>query len=288
LKYCCCSCLIFEFFPEFLARITPGISICFGGSLITLLLSSRQKQIIQALRPGDEILLSELAQRISISESTLRRELSALEEIDLVQRKSGKVRPAYSIDNEIPFLARTAINEDEKKRIAKAALDLVLNGETIFIAGGTTTLEFARLLPGRYQLIAVTNALPVANALIGRRGIKLVVLGGEVRREEQTMHGHLTIIGSQELRADKLFYGVEGFSLEHGITHSQLVEVSTDRALISACAETILLADHTKFGRVAPALVAPISQVHRIVTGRELESEYVSGLRASGIQVILA
>jgi DeoR/GlpR family transcriptional regulator of sugar metabolism len=230
--------------------------------------------------------LSELAQRLSISESTLRRELSTLEEADLVQRKSGRVSLAYSIETEVPFLARSAVNEEEKKRIARAALDLVCNGETIFVAGGTTTLELARLLPGKSQIIVVTNALPVANVLIGRRGIKLVILGGEVRHEEQTMHGHLTIIGSQELRADKLFYGVEAVSLEHGITHSQLVEVSTDRALISACAEMILLADHTKFGKIAPALVAPLTQVNRIVTGHELDQEYVVSLQARGIQVI--
>jgi DeoR/GlpR family transcriptional regulator of sugar metabolism len=253
-----------------------------------LFLTERQKKIVRALRPEQAIPLGELAQAIGISESTLRREVSALIEEGLVERQSGKLLPGYSEGSEIPLVVRTTINADEKKRIARAALELVHNGETIFVPGGTTTLAFARLLPGQRQLTVVTNALPVANVLVSQRGIKLVVLGGEVRRGEQTMHGHMTISGIQELRADKLFYGVEGISLEHGITHSQLIEVSTDRALISACIETILLADHTKFGKVASALVAPLSQVHRIVTGHELTSEFVTGLQAQGIQVILA
>lgn len=253
-----------------------------------LFLTERQQKIVRALRPDQAIPLDELAHSIGISASTLRRELSNLINEGLVERQSGKVLPAYSEASEIPLVVRTTINADEKKRIAKAALELVRNGETIFVSGGTTTLEFACLLPGQRQLTVVTNALPVANVLVDQRGIKLVVLGGEVRRGEQTMHGHLTVLGSQELRADKLFYGIEGISLEHGITHSQLIEVSTDRALISACIETILLADHTKFGKVASALVAPLSLVHRIVTGRELAPEFITGLQAQDVQVILA
>ena len=253
-----------------------------------LYLTERQRQIVRALRPDQAIPLGDLARTIGISESTLRRELAALVEDGLVERQSGKLLPGYSAAAEIPLLVRTTINADEKQRIAKAALELVGNGETIFVAGGTTTLEFARLLPGQRQLTVVTNALPVANVLVSQRGIKLVVLGGEVRNGEQTMHGHLTVFGCQELRADKLFYGVEGISLEHGVTHSQLIEVSTDRALIGACRETILLADHTKFDKVASALVAPLSQVSRIVSGRELPTEFIEGLQAQGVQVILA
>ena len=253
-----------------------------------LFLTHRQKKIIWTLRSSQAISLGDLACCLEISESTLRRELSPLIDAGLVHRQAGKAMLACSNATETPFVVRSMLNEDEKKRIAKAALELVRDGETIFVAGGTTALEFARLLPGKRQLTIVTNALPVANVLVSKRGIKLVLLGGEVRPDEQTMHGHLTVYGSQELRAAKLFYGVEAISLERGITHSQLVEVSTDRALISACTETILLADHTKFGKVAPALVVPVSQVHRIVTGRELALEFVAGLQAQGVQVILA
>jgi len=253
-----------------------------------LYLTERQKKIIQALRPDQAISFNELAQMVGISESTLRREVSALIDEGLVERQTGKLLPGFTSEAEIPLVVRTTIHAEEKKRIASAALELVHNGETIFVAGGTTTLEFARLLPGQRQLTVVTNALTVANLLVSQRGIKLVVLGGEVRRGEQTMHGHLTISGAQELRADKLFYGVEGVSLEHGVTHSQLIEVSTDRALISACIETIILADYHKIGKVAPALVAPLSQISRIVTGRELPVEFITGLKAQGVQVILA
>jgi len=256
--------------------------------MIDHLLSQRQKKILQALRLKQPVSIHDLAQSVQMSDSTLRRNLQELTEMNLIVRQSGKVYWAFPPDTENPFLLRGMVNEDEKQRIACAALELVRNGETIYISGGTTTLEFACLLPGKRRITVITNSLPVANALTGDRNIKLVVLGGEVRWGEQTMHGHLTLNGIEQLRADKLFYGIEAVSLEHGLTHSQLVEVSTDRALINACAQTILLSDHTKFGRVAPAIVVAVNQVHTIVTGRELAAEFVEGLRSRNVQVILA
>jgi DeoR family transcriptional regulator of aga operon len=252
------------------------------------LLSQRQKIILQALRLKQPVSIHDLAQSVQMSDSTLRRNLQPLTDLNLIMRQSGKVYWAFVPDTENPFLLRGMVNEDEKHRIASAALELVRNGETIYISGGTTTLEFARLLPGKLRITVITNSLPIGNALVGDRNIKLVILGGEVRWGEQTMHGHLALYGIEQLRADKLFYGIEAISLEHGLTHSQLVEVGTDRALIKACGQTIVLADHTKFGKVAPAVVVPVSEVHTIVTGRELAAEFVEGLQSRSVQVVMA
>ncbi len=252
-----------------------------------LALSERQKRILNALRSNKPTSLKELSQRVRISDSTLRRDLFPLVDSGLVTRQFGSVQLAYSPDVETPFVLRATINEEEKRRIARAAVDLIQEGDSIFISGGTTTRELAQLLPLRQRLTVITNALPVANAVVGKPGIKLVILGGEVRRDEQNMHGHLTLFGVDQLRAELLFYGIEAISLEHGLTHSHLIEVSTDRALIRACSRTIVLADNSKFGKVAPAVVAPLSQVHTIITGRGLAQAYVDRLREQQIQLIL-
>jgi DeoR/GlpR family transcriptional regulator of sugar metabolism len=132
----------------------------------------------------------------------------------------------------------------------------------------------------------ITNSMRVANTLIDINGIQLIVLGGRVRPGEQTLHGHLTEWGAQQMRADKLIYGVQAISLQHGLTHGQMVEVSTDRALAEASSQVIVLADHTKFGQVAPALVLPLSKVHTIITGLETPDETIVALRTAGVQVI--
>ena len=258
------------------------------------MLSSSRKRIerttalLGILQKDNAVPIDELASELEISSSTLRRELRDLVNQSLVTVAVGKVSLATISNEERPFALRTLLNNEYKVRIGRRALDLVHNGDTIFIAGGTTTLEFARLIPGQRRVTVITNALRVVDLLVDQPGIDLIALGGAVRPGEQTLHGHLTDWGVAQFRADKLIYGIEAISLQHGLTHSQIVEVSTDRALASAATQTIILADHTKFGKVAPALVMPLEKVHVIVTDRELAADIVESLCAKGIQVILA
>jgi DeoR/GlpR family transcriptional regulator of sugar metabolism len=91
-----------------------------------------------------------------------------------------------------------------------------------------------------------------------------------------------------QFRADKLFYGVEAISLQHGVTHSQIVEVGTDRALANAATEVIVLADHTKFGKVAPAFVLALEKIHVLVSDRNLSEEVLQSLKSRNVRVILA
>jgi len=248
----------------------------------------RTTALLHALQKNDSIPIDDLARQLEISSSTLRRELRDLANQSLVTIAIGKVSLAKNSIEERPFALRSLLNSQEKAHIGGRALDLVNNGDSIFIAGGTTTLEFARLLPGERRVTVITNALRVVDLLVDQPGIELIALGGAVRPGEQTLHGHLTDWGVAQFRADKLFYGIEAISLQHGLTHSQVVEVSTDRAFASAATQTIILADHTKFGKVAPALVMPLDKVHIIVTGRDLADDIVESLCAKGIQVILA
>jgi len=248
----------------------------------------RKAALLHFLQKNESIPIDELAQQMEVSSSTLRRELRDLVNESLVTVTIGKVSLATPSNEERPFALRSLLNGEEKVRIGRVALELVHNGDTIFIAGGTTTLEFARLLPCQRRLTVITNALRVVDLLVDRPGIDLIALGGAVRPGEQTLHGHLTDWGVAQFRADKLFYGIEAISLQHGLTHSQIVEVSTDRAFASAATQTIILADHTKFGKVAPALVMPLEKVHVIVTDRDLAPDIVDSLSAKGIRVILA
>ena len=248
----------------------------------------RRAALLQLLQGHATLSIDDLARRVKVSNSTLRRELHDLAAEGLVRVNTGNVSLASPSNEERPFALRALSNRAEKARIGRAALDLVQNGDTVFISGGTTTLELAKLLPGQRRLTVITNAVRVLNLLADQPGIDLVTLGGAVRPGEQTMHGHLTELGVAQFRADKLFFGIEAISLQHGLTHSQIPEVSTDRALVGAATQTIVLADHTKFGQVAPALVVPLEKIQVIVTDRDLPADVLQGLRARSIQVILA
>lgn len=248
--------------------------------------TQRKAGLIRLLQEHESISIPDLSQASGLSQSTLRRELHQLIEEGLVKVNVGQVTLAAS--EEMPFAFRSILNTDVKQKIGRASLDLIQNGETIFIAGGTTTLELAKLLPRQRRLTVITNALRVADLLVDVSGIDLIVLGGAVRPGEQTMHGHLTEWGVHQFRADKLFYGVEAINLQHGVTHSQIVEVGTDHALANAATEVIVLADHTKFGKVAPAFVLALEKIHVLVSYQGLPDEMVQSLRAKNVHVILA
>ena len=168
--------------------------------MLSQLQSPRQKLLLQILQSNQPLTIRELSKRMEISDSTLRRELRPFLEAGIIVSQSGRLMLGFTAESENPFILRTTINEEEKRRIAHCALELVENGDTIFIAGGTTTLEFARLLPDGRRLTVITNSLLVANALAGNRNIRLVVLGGELRPDEYTMHGHLTLQAIEQVR----------------------------------------------------------------------------------------
>ena len=134
----------------------------------------------------------------------------------------------------------------------------------------------------------ITNSLPVINALAGQEGISLVCLGGMLRESELSFIGHITEQSLAEVRADKVIIGTRAISLEHGLTHEYLPETLTDRAILRAGREVIIVADHSKFGREATVLLAPLSAIHTIVTDAETPADFLKTARKAGIRVILA
>jgi DeoR/GlpR family transcriptional regulator of sugar metabolism len=247
----------------------------------------RKTELLRVLQAQESIALGDLGRILQISDSTLRRDLQEIIDTGYVRLSAGRVERVAVSGEEIPFTLREMLNKEEKKLIALSALELIQNGETIFISGGTTTYELACLLPGRRRLTVITNSLRVANKVVDCSGIELVILGGKIRPNEQTMHGHLTESAVQELRADKFFYGIPAIHPIHGLTHGQTIEVSTDRLMASAATQVIVLVDHTKVGKVAPALVLPISKLDTVITGREVSPEFIESLTLQNVKVLL-
>ena len=250
----------------------------------------RQRQICQLIEEKRLATVAELSQYFGVSEATIRRDLEKLESKGLLQRFHGgaifsdgrRARP------EPPIIQRAEENAGEKRKIGRAAAALVEDGETIFIGSGTTTLEVARHLKSKKNLTVITNALNIANELAGEQDITLIVVGGLLRHSELSMIGHIAEQALKELRADKVIMGMRALSLRDGLTNDYLPETMTDRAIISFAPEVILVVDHSKFGKVSTALVAPVDHVSKIVTDDKAPPEIIAELRKLGIEVILA
>src|SRR5215208_2149069 len=226
----------------------------------------RQKQILSLLSQHGRLSVAEIVSQFSISEATARRDLESLAAQGKAQRVHGGVMAVEQAPPELPILEREKEQTDEKTRIGRAAAGLVGNHETVFLGSGTTVLEIARHLRDHKNLTVITNALPVLNALAGIKEITVVSLGGMLRDSELSFIGHITEQSLAEVRADKVFMGIRGVSLEHGLTNDYLQETLTDRAIMKSGREVIIVADHTKVNRVSTVLLAPLSQMNMLVS----------------------
>jgi DeoR family transcriptional regulator of aga operon len=248
----------------------------------------RQNQILEFLQRNPRISIAEICGNFSVSQATARRDLECLAREAKIQRVHGGAIATNQAPPEQPIIQRQGEQSEEKIRIGRAAAALVQAGETIFLGSGTTVLEVARALRGRADLTVLTNSLPVVNALAGKEGITLICLGGLLRPSELSFIGHIAEQSLGEVRADKVFIGTRAISLEHGLTHEYLPETMTDRAILKAGREIIVIADHTKVGRAATVLLAPLDSIQTLVTDAATPPGFIKALRKRGIRVVTA
>ncbi|MGC8837174.1 MAG: DeoR/GlpR family DNA-binding transcription regulator [Anaerolineae bacterium] len=249
--------------------------------------AERRQQIAQFIRQRKRATVAELSEHFGVSEATIRRDLEHLDSAGVIRRTHGGAIAVERAAPEPPVVLRIAESREEKARIGRAAADLIRDGETVFLGSGTTTLEVARNLGHKKGLTVITNALNIAQQLAGQEQITVIVAGGLLRHSELSMIGHLTEQMLRELRADKVIMGMRAISIEDGLTNDYLPETMTDRAIIQFAPEVILVADHTKFGKVATAFVAPVTAVHKIVTDDKVPPSIVAELQRIGIEAIV-
>ena len=161
------------------------------------------------------------------------------------------------------------------------------DGMAIGLTGGTTTTEVARALAARPDLTVVTNALNIAVELAVRANLKLIVTGGVARSASYELVGPLADATLQGIYVDLAFVGVDGIDPARGLTTQNEVEAATDRALIARAGRTIVVADGSKLGHVAFALIAGLETVEELLTDADADPAEVERLRAAGLRVTL-
>ncbi len=249
---------------------------------------ARHQRIVNLLETNTHVSVSELSERLGVSQATVRRDLDRLQEEGQLQRIHGGAILVEHAAPEPPVMQRTEENAEEKRRIGEAAADLVHEGDTVFIGSGTTTLEVARCLAGREDITVITNALTVINALAQEEGITLLSTGGLLRPSELSFIGHIAELALQELRPQKVIMGIRAINLTDGLTNDYVPEVSTDRVIIRSAPEVILVADHSKFDRISTAFVASVTTIDKIVTDSGTSPETLRELGQKGAEVIVA
>lgn len=253
----------------------------------TLSSLERQEQLLQFLGQHERATVNQICEQFSISPATARRDLEALAERGEVERFHGGAKAARPAPPEAPALQREAEQTAEKRRIGQATASLIKNGETVFLGSGTTVLEVARHLHDHRDLTVITNSLLVINLLADTPGLTIVGLGGMLRSSEMSMIGHITEQALVEVKVHQVIIGIRALDIEHGLTNDYLPETMTDRAILSSGGKVIIVADHTKIGRVSTAYVAPVTAMDQFITDSDTSPEFVAALRAKNIDVLV-
>jgi DeoR family fructose operon transcriptional repressor len=231
--------------------------------------------------------IGELSQQLRVSPATIRRDLDQLERLGQIRRVHGGAVSVESRLEEPMFDDKASMAVREKHRIARAALEYIRPDERIFLDGGSTVLELARLIRDRTNLTVVTNSLRAAVELAGR-GPRLILIGGELRRLSQTIVGPLSRLTMQEIFVDKAFMGTIGLSLKEGLTTTDPGEAFTKEFIMERAREVILLADSSKFGKVSFACAGRLNKIRALITDHVKDRKFAAQLRKLGIEIVQA
>lgn len=246
----------------------------------------RREQLLRFVETHERVTIPQICQEFLVSPATARRDLELLEAEGKIRRFHGGALSLRNAPPEPAFTERSGEQAEEKRRIGRAAAALINDGETLFLGSGTTVLEVARNLRQHHSLTVITNSLLVMNMLADVPDMTVVGLGGILRATEQSFIGHLTELSLSELRVNKVIMGIRAVDLDTGITNDYLPETQTDRKILSISRAVIVVADHTKCGRISSVFLAPLSQVNTFVTDTRAPAEFTSALSDMGIQVL--
>lgn len=246
-----------------------------------MLLDERRALILQTIEEKGVVALSDLVDRIGASESTIRRDLEFLDGIGQLRRTRGGA--AYVGESITPFEQRTATALREKRRIAQAVAEMIEPGESVLLDGGTTTLEVARRLSGK-SLQVVTNSLPIANLLANQQKVELVLIGGYVYPKTGVALGPHAVAMLKQIHVRRLVMSVGGIT-EQGLFNSNALLVETERQMMDAAEEVLVVSDSSKFGHPALAHLAPLDVVDRLVTDSGVTDEWRTIFEQAGVDV---
>lgn len=248
----------------------------------------RQRWIVEQARADGRVEVAALAEELSVTTETIRRDLTTLERHALLRRVHGGAIPIERLGFEPALAARVGVLAAEKERIARLALDELPEEGAILLDAGTTTARLAEALPADRELVVVTNSLPIAMSLSVRPNLTVLLLGGKVRGRTQAAVDAWALQALADSYVDVAFVGTNGISLERGLTTPDTTESAVKRAMIRAARRSVVLADHTKVGQDHLSRFAGLEEIDTLITDSGLDGQVADELRASGLKVLQA
>jgi DeoR family transcriptional regulator of aga operon len=269
----------------------PSSRAAAGGSDTEpgLLVAERRHRIVELLREHGKVTVEALAARFATSAVTIRTDLAALEADGALERTHGGALLRREDDDQ-PIAVKQTLHHAEKVRIAKVAAGLIQDGETIILDSGTTTAEIAKQIRKLevHSINVITNALNIASLLADVPAVRLIMPGGILRPESNSLSGHIAEAALANLQADRLFLGADGLDPERGVMTPHLPEAQLNAKMIEISRQVIAVADSSKLMRRNISLIARVEQLHMLITDTGANPDVVAELQRRGVEVRLA
>jgi len=246
----------------------------------------RRSRVLELIRVRGFVALEDLVRELGVSESTVRRDLDALEQQGTARRTHGGVLYAGGLPRLGEFDERQTLHWAAKRAIAARAAEAIADGETVLLDGGTTTYEVARLLVGR-PLQVVTNSLPVANLFATESRTDLVLLGGYVSPRTGVCLGPYANELLGRLHVTTTVLSAAGIA-EEGLFNAHLLLAETEQAMLRAAGRVVVVADSSKFGHRSLTLVSALDAVDVFVSDTSLSEDWRRRIAAAGAELLLA
>lgn len=244
--------------------------------------AQRRQAILSTLSTAGRVDVAAMAEELSVTGETVRKDLIALERQGQLRRVHGGAIPTLGLSFEPEVSARVEF-ADEKRRIAKAAVAHLPRSGTILIDAGSTTDRLAELIPPDRRLTAFTNTLPIALALAGKPNVTVYTLGGRVRGRTLAEVDSWAARTLSEINVDVAFLGANGISLDRGLTTPDPAEAAIKHLMIGCARRRILLADHSKIGHVSTYKYGDLADIDLLITDPDIADSDETALRTAGL-----
>ena len=244
----------------------------------------RQTQILDILSQKKQVTVLDLAQALQVSDVTIRKDLSILEDKGLLKREHGFATLPESDD----ISTRLLFNYDTKRKIARKALESVKDGETVMIESGSCCALLAEEMAlHRRNITLITNSVFIANFLRDKLAVRIILLGGEFQPQAQVMVGPLVKKSVKNFFVDKFFIGTDGFN-KNGATSGDMMRAEAVRDMAETARRTIILTDSKKFSQSGVVPLLNYSELSAIYTDDKISVEDQKKMEIAGVQIVLA
>jgi DeoR/GlpR family transcriptional regulator of sugar metabolism len=253
--------------------------------------AERRSQIGQMVLEKGKVLVADLVDQFRVTETSIRRDLTLLEEGGRLKRVHGGAIPIPGSSRTDSFAEKKELHIKAKERIGKVAAELIRPKDIVLLDSGTTTLQVVRHVPSVLRnsnmITLVTNSQPIAQEVLTWPSPNLTILGGLYLPDYQATVGPQTLAQLDELTADKVFLGADGVTLGSGATIANILMAEVDRKMADHSRQVILVTDSSKLGRVGFVPIKAMKSIHTLITDMNAPIDIIESIRELGVQVLL-